>query len=146
MSNKVIAIGNVLMGDDGIGVIVTEKIRDELEKMGLEVIIGETDVNYCISSINREDLIFIIDAADCNCRTGEIGVFTIKNFNTLKKGHTQHSFGVLELLKIYFPELNGYIIAIQIYNTSFKLGISNVLEENIEEIGKQIVNIIRNLL
>lgn len=146
MSNKIIAIGNVLMGDDGIGVIVAEKIRNELENMGLEVIIGETDVNYCISKIDKEDLIFIIDAADCNCRVGEINVLTIKDFNTLKEGHTQHSFGLLELLKIYFPELRGYIIAIQIENTSFKLGINTVLEENIDKIGKETINIIKNLL
>lgn len=49
MKNKVIAIGNILMGDDGVGIAVVEKIRHELEQDNIQVIIGETNFNYCAS-------------------------------------------------------------------------------------------------
>lgn len=146
MSVKIIGIGNTLMEDDGIGIRVIEKIRNQLEEIKLEVIVGETDFNYCISRINSEDLVIVIDAACYSNNPGEIEVFTIDNFITLKRGYTQHSYGLLEVLKLYYPNLKGYIIGIQINNVSFKLGLSKVLEGNLEDISKKVKNCIKDLI
>lgn len=146
MNTKVIAIGNTLMKDDGIGIVVAEKIKDELEKINLEVIIGETDFNYCISKISKEDLVLIIDAACYNNNPGEVRAYTLKSYNSSKKGYTQHSCGLLELLKLYFPEIKGYVIGIEVESVDFKLGISDTLENKLEDILKETINIIKKLV
>lgn len=51
------------MGDDGIAIYVTEMLRKELESRGIEVIIGETDSQYCISKIEEGDFLLILDAS-----------------------------------------------------------------------------------
>ena len=53
MAKKVIAIGNRLMMDDAVGVVILEKIKNILEDKGIETIIGETDVDFCFSKLNQ---------------------------------------------------------------------------------------------
>ena len=50
---KVFGIGNILLGDDGIGVKVVEKLNESIKSIGrdIEVIIGETDYLYCLNEI-----------------------------------------------------------------------------------------------
>lgn len=146
MNTKIIAIGNTLMKDDGIGIVVAKKIKDELEKINLEVIIGETDFNYCISKISKEDLVIIIDAACYNNNPGEVKIYTLSDYNSSKKGYTQHSLGLLELLKLYFPQVKGYIIGIEVGSVDFELGISNTLKNRLEDISKKTINIIKKLV
>ncbi|MBZ9623058.1 hypothetical protein G9F71_009330 [Clostridium sp. FP2] len=62
MGKKVIAIGNRLMMDDAIAVLILEKIKNILENEGIEAIIGETDVEFCFSKLNEQDLFYIIDS------------------------------------------------------------------------------------
>ena len=54
---KVFGIGNILLCDDGIGVRVAENLKEEIEALGddIEVIIGKTDVLYCINKIEEDD-------------------------------------------------------------------------------------------
>ena len=61
---KVFGIGNILLGDDGIGVRVVEKIKEEIKNISedIDVIIGETDYLYCLNQIDEDDTIVIIDS------------------------------------------------------------------------------------
>jgi hydrogenase maturation protease len=72
MDIKAIAIGNPLMGDDGIALKVAEQLSDSLEKLGVEVIIGETDIDYCISRIDENDKLIVIDGS---CRGEALGSY-----------------------------------------------------------------------
>jgi hydrogenase maturation protease len=56
---KCIAIGNRIMGDDSIGIRVTQEILPSLKKDKIEVIFGETDVDYALSKIEDGDFLFI---------------------------------------------------------------------------------------
>ena len=57
MNVKLIAIGNKIMGDDRIGPLVAEHLEKFLSQLGIEVVIGETDIGYCLSKINEKDMI-----------------------------------------------------------------------------------------
>ena len=61
MSKKVIAMGNTLMKDDAIGIEVAKEIEEKLLEKGIEVIYGETDVQYSISNVQEDDYIFILE-------------------------------------------------------------------------------------
>lgn len=142
MKIKVIAIGNTLMEDDGIAIIAVEKIREKLINNNIEVIIGETDFEYCISSIEEGDFLFIIDASYYGKNPGEITVSNLENCGCEKKVYTQHSYSVIDLIKLYYKYVRGYIVAIEISNVSFKLGLSKELESKIQLISEEILQYI----
>lgn len=139
MKIKVIAIGNALMEDDGIAVIAVEKIREELINNNIEVIIGETDFEYCISLVEEEDILFIIDASYYGKEPGKLTVLNLEKCTYRKKIYTQHSCSVIDLIKQYYKYVRGYIIGIEVSNISFKLGLSKELESKIDIISEKVL-------
>jgi hydrogenase maturation protease len=138
MKVKVIAIGNTLMEDDGIAVIVVKKIREELINKNIEVIVGETDFEFCASLLEEGDILFIIDASYYGKNPGEITVLNLENCLQEKKLYTQHSCSVIDLIKLYYKYVRGYIVGIEISNVSFKLGLSKELESKIDIISENV--------
>ena len=140
MKKKVIAIGNTLMRDDGIGIEVSKEIEENLLEKGIEVIYGETDVQYSISNVKEHDYIFIIDAAYYGGNPGEIISFSLNDFVSTKKGYSAHSYSFLDLLKLYYPNVQGEIYAIEIKEVEFGIGLSTVLQEKLKIISKEILD------
>lgn len=140
MSVKVIAIGNILMKDDAIAIEVARQIEGRLLEKGIEVIYGETDFEYCISRVNQDDYIFILDAAYCGKSFGELTTLSLNSFDSVKNGYTQHSYSFLDLLKLYYPHIQGEIYAIQIHKVEFGFGLSPMLQEELKGICKEILS------
>lgn len=140
MKKKVIAIGNTLMRDDGIGIEVAKEIEEKLLKKGIEVIYGETDVQYSISNVQEDDYIFILDAAYYGKNPGEIISLPLNNFVSTKKRYSGHSYSFLDLLKLYYPNVQGEIYAIQIEEVKFGIGLSLVLQEKLKVISQEILD------
>ena len=137
---KVIAIGNVLMKDDGVGIEVGKEIEEKLFKKGIKVIYGETDVQYSISSVQKDDYIFILDAAYYGKEPGEITCLPLNAVIPKKKGYSQHNYSFLDLLKLYYPSIKGEIYAIEVKEVEFGFGLSSVLQEKLEGISKEILD------
>lgn len=146
MRVKVIAIGNILMRDDAIGIEIVKEIEEALLKKGIEVIYGETDFQYIISGVEEDDYIIILDAACYGKEPGEITFLPINTFVSKKKGYSQHSYSFLELLKLYYPNIKGYIYGIEVKEVEFRLGLSRFLQEKVKYISKEILGQIDNLL
>ena len=146
MSAKVIAIGNILMRDDAIAIEVAKEIEEELFEKGIEVIYGETDFEYCICRVSDDDYIFILDAAQFGKSTGEITFLPLNTFNSRKKGYTQHSYSFLDLLKIFYPQVQGEICAIEIEEVEFGIGLSTSLQGKLKGISEKILSKIVNTI
>ena len=146
MRVKVIAIGNVLMKDDAIAIEVARNIEKELLDRGIEVIYGETDFEYCISRIQEEDYIFILDAAHYGKGPGEITFLPLKGFASKNKGYTQHSYSFLDLLKLYYPNSKGEICAIEAVEVKFEFGLSSLLQEKLKSISEIILGKILSVI
>lgn len=138
MSIKVIAMGNILMKDDAIGIEVAKEMQEKLLEKGIEVILGETDVQYSISQIKHNDYIFVLDAACYGQNPGEVTCFQLNSFTSNKKDYLQHSYNFLDLLKIYYPNIHGEIYAIEVNEVGFGLGLSSVLQEKLKLISQEI--------
>lgn len=146
MSVKVIAIGNILMKDDAIGIEVAKEIEPNLLQRGIEVVYGETDVKYSISKVREEDYIFILDAACYGKNPGEITHLPLNTFVYSKSGYSEHSYSFLDSLKIYYPNVKGEIYAIEIKEVEFNFGLSSVLQEKLKVISKDILKKIERVL
>ena len=84
---KIFGIGNILLGDDGVGVRVVEKIKEEIKNISedIDVIIGETDYLYCLNQIEEDDTIVIIDSTYLDINPGYVSYFDLKGCNKFIK-------------------------------------------------------------
>lgn len=141
MSNiKVIAIGNVLMKDDAIGIEVIKEIEEKLLEKNIEVIYGETNIHHCISVVKEDDYIIILDAACFEKNPGEITFLPLNKFISKKKGYSQHSYSFLDLIRIYYPNIQGEIYGIEVKEVEFGFGLSSVLQPQLNIISKKILS------
>jgi hydrogenase maturation protease len=143
VGKKVIAIGNRLMMDDAVAVLILEKIGNILEDKGIEVIIGETDVEFCFSKLNELDVFYIIDSTYYGNSPGTV---TFKSLNDIKKIGAQsksiHFLGLIDLVNMYKMNIKGYFIGIEIANIDINIGLSHILQGKVEYIYKKILSFI----
>ncbi|WP_258879951.1 hydrogenase maturation protease [Clostridium estertheticum] len=143
MGKKVIAIGNSLMMDDGVALLILDKIRKRLEEKSIESIMGETDVEFCFSLLNEIDVFYIMDST----YYGNVpGTLTFKNLDDIKKTKDQsrsiHSLGLIDLINMYNMDIKGYFIGIEISNIDINLGLSNILQGKVEDISQKVMSFI----
>lgn len=146
MSVKLLAMGNVLMGDDGIAVYVAASLEEQLNQLGIEVIYGETDIGYSIAMLGREDFIIILDAARLGKTAGETNVLSFDNYSGKTGEVTQHNISFLELIRLYFPQNKGFIITIEIDEIRFHYGAGRLLEDKLAKISLEIYEKIKHAL
>ncbi len=143
MSKKVIALGNRLMMDDKIALLVSENLLKVFTDNNIEVIIGETDVDYCLSKLNCEDEFYIIDST---CFGNAAGTVTTKPLPCIKKDYKYekqtHSLNLLDLINIYNIDVKGYFIGIEVQSIKMNYEISIELQVKFQSICSEISKII----
>lgn len=138
MRRKLLAMGNILMGDDGIAIYIADILEDRLKEIGIDVIYGETDIGYSITNINEGDYIILLDAAYYGKTPGEITVLAFDEASINRKDATCHSVSFLDLLKLYFPKNDGIVLTVEIAEIGFFYGPSLLLKDKLETISQQI--------
>jgi len=128
MKVKCIAIGNRIMGDDSIGIKILEELSSEFKKEKIEIIFGETDVNYALSKIDDGDMVFIFDSTYFDITPGTVTFTPIEKLQ--KEQHqiySQHQPSLINLLNIYKKTVKGYIVGIEVEEIHFSLDLSEIL-------------------
>jgi hydrogenase maturation protease len=141
MRTKLIALGNILMKDDGIAIRIAKTIETELEQAGIEVIYGETDIGYCLSMLNGADRFILLDASYFGKPVGEITVLSLKECRNLNLCRNQHDISLIDLIQLYFPEAEGIVIAIEAGEAGFGTEISLQLSNRLQVILNQVLAI-----
>lgn len=143
MKIKCIAIGNRIMGDDSIGIKVLEALSSELEKEKIEVIFGETDIDYALRKIDDRDLLFIIDSTYFNIAPGTVTFTSIeKAIKGQQQIYSQHQPNLINLLKTYNKSVRGYIVGIEVEKIHFSVDLSETLRKKFLSICEEIYEII----
>lgn len=143
MSKKVIALGNRLMMDDKIALLVSENLLTVLGDNNIEVIIGETDVDYCLSKLNCKDEFYIIDSTRYGNSAGTITTKTLSDIKKVYKYEKQtHSLNLLDLINIYDIDVKGYFIGIEVHSIKISYELSVELQVNFPSICSEILKII----
>lgn len=145
MGMKVIGIGNRIMADDAIGVMIAESLEEALENLGVEVIIGETDVEYCLSFIDDGDFLFIIDATLYDL---EPGTLTVQEINKekiyAKEEYSQHQISLVKLIGICnVKNISGYILGIEVVDVDFGIELSDVITARFDDIKSKVYDFIK---
>lgn len=141
MSVKLIAIGNRLMGDDSVAICIASKLSDSLKKKGIEVIIGETDFQYCLHNIEETDRIILVDATCFGITPGSITVKTIADIyksSFKQSSFSQHGYSIINALKSYYSDLEVLVIGIEGVNFDFCLSLSDNITNQLENICNKV--------
>lgn len=126
---KVFGIGNRLMMDDGIAIAVLESLKDRLMTLDMEVIIGETDIQFCFQRLNEEDFIIILDAVYSGREAGSL--YLCKLTEAIRSyGETSfhHDMSIFDLLQLYTKSIHGYFIGIEVEKIGFGCELSEDLK------------------
>ena len=145
MDTIVLAIGNRLMGDDGVGIRVLEVIEKDLNKAGINTVIGETDFNYCIDRIKDGDLVIIIDSMISGKEVGEIELIPLNNYLYNRQLSSQHSLSLITLLNLYREDIRGYLIGIEVSLVEFNIELSTEIEDKLQCICDRVLNLINSI-
>lgn len=146
MGVKLLAIGNVLMEDDGIAVFLANTLEESLRRLGIEVIPCETDLSFGISRINSGDLVFIMDAARQGKEVGEVSLYRMEDFYQIKCDMSWHDISTLDLIKLFHPGCYCFLLTIEVYKVDFCYGLSSLLTNMMPDIASRIINEIKSVL
>lgn len=140
---KAVGIGNRLMMDDGIAIAVLENIRNKLEPMGIEVIIGETDFQFCFHQLKEDDFVIILDAEYSGAEAGSIHLCELQEaVASYGKTDSQHDMSIFDLMRLYSRPLKGYLIGIEAAEAGFGCELSEALKGRFNVICIEVERII----
>lgn len=135
------------MMDDGIAIAVLESISPILQSKGIEVIIGETDFQFCFNQLKEDDFVIIIDAAYSGAVAGRVHVYKIEEAITgYGETNAQHDRSVLDLMRLYSMPIKGYFIGIEIAKADFGCERSEEIQVKFKTICLEVERIICNLV
>ncbi len=146
---KVFGIGNILLCDDGIGVRVAENLKEEIEALGddIEVIIGKTDVLYCINKIEEDDEVVIIDSTYFMTRPGAVTVKSLDRCDEfINYDYSPHEESLLSLLRKERRDVKGYLIGIEISHIDYSEELSKILNRKFKDICTRVYNEISEIV
>lgn len=130
----ILGIGNTMRGDDGIGPILVNRIKDKVSFVVFDV--GISPENYLEKIIKEKpDTVVIIDAVDFGGKPGKIKLLEAKDLKTVNLFST-HNASVLLLINYLQNNLKVDIITLNIQPKSIAFGneLSQELRDTLDEL------------
>ncbi|CDF58572.1 hydrogenase maturation protease [Thermobrachium celere] len=115
----ILCIGNILMGDDGIGIILGHLLK----KKGINCIICETDISLINEVINNSEQLIIVDAVNFDLNPGDIVIFN--NFEFYSSPILQHDL-------VFYKNKKTTLFGIQVKDIDYRIGISSEILKNLK--------------
>lgn len=129
--------------DDGIAIAVLEKLKNGLEEVGIEVIIGETDFQFCFHKLKEDDFVIILDAAYSGQAQGSVHLYELQQaIAKYGKTDSHHDMNIFDLMRLYSKPLKGWLIGIEIAEFGFECGLSEALKVKFDSICIEVERVI----
>jgi hydrogenase maturation protease len=138
----VLGLGNVLMGDEGIGVHVVRALEQRALPAGVECLDGGTGGFTLLEPLQSAGHVILIDAANDGNPPGTVTRTTPRFSRDYPPTLTAHDVGVKDLLDVFYmqgggPDVVLYAIAIdprQPITMELSAGAAKAAEEAVERI------------
>lgn len=145
---KVVGIGNPLLGDDGFGIEVLEKLENE-KIVGVEFIKLPTPSPWQLYEVFRDGDYFIVVDALYDGEIGKVETFPISYLKShpsnLKSLHEVSLSQVIDLLGLYDINIDGIVVGTKVVDVSPKVGITNELKDLINPTIEKVFEILNHL-
>jgi hydrogenase maturation protease len=142
----IMGLGNVLMGDEGIGVHSVEYLRDKEIPENVDLIDGGTGGFHLLSLFNQYDHLILIDATISDSAPGEVKILRPRFASDFPRSLTSHDIGLKDLVQT--AELLDKLPDIHLVTISIKdlrnvgIGISDSLEDSLDEVYRAVLEIL----
>jgi hydrogenase maturation protease len=142
----ILGLGNVLMGDEGIGIKAVEYLQERGMAEEADLLDGGTGGFQLLSLFQSYRHIIIIDATIGGKEPGEISILKPRYASEFPRSLTSHDIGLKDLMQSAelledLPDIS--LIAINIADfSSVGIGISEGLEQRLPEIYQQVQEIL----
>ncbi len=139
----VIGIGNILRRDDGIGIIVLESLLKFYKRQGLDYFNFDIASFDLIQKIRSYDIVLLIDGVNADLPVGKLIISELKDIqykldNSVTSTHELNLKAMFEISKSMDLKTRIYVAGIQVGDTSYREGLSDVLRKKKEDIIKNI--------
>ena len=146
MKTAVIGIGNPLRRDDGIGITLVEKLREE-KLPNIVCIDGGPGGVHLLPFLSKYRRIILVDAAYFNAEPGDTKVFTLQEIdNDYRNPLSAHMLDTIQIIKLYQElherKLEVIVFGIQPSDTTYGTNLSPIIKEKLLEILKKLVETI----
>jgi hydrogenase maturation protease len=133
---KVIAIGNILRGDDGIGPVVVQELEKRKPSLPVQLCDVGSDAFTVLDHLMTPDPVVIIDCARMGKDPGTVHkiIANSSDFLTASVGVSLHGFSLAEILKLAASmgtDKEISIIGIEPDTVEFNSGLSEVVKKTI---------------
>lgn len=99
-----LGLGNVIMGDEGVGVHVARALEKEALPAGVECLDGGTGGFILLEPLQQADRIFLIDATSDENPLGTVTRTTPRFASDYPPTLTAHDIGVKDLLDAFYMQ------------------------------------------
>lgn len=117
VSVLVLGVGNVLMGDEGVGVHAIRRLEQEPALPGVRLLDGGTGGVNLLAEFDRIEAIILVDATRDGQPDGRITYLRPERVGDLPRGLGAHDFGLKDLFAASaligrLPELHLYTVSV----------------------------------
>jgi hydrogenase maturation protease len=106
MNTLVLGLGNTLLGDEGVGVHVIQKMQQDYPDLGGVTFLDGGTLSFVLSGfIEATDNLIIIDAAQLNSSPGVISVYEgehMDQFVTSNRNKSVHEVNITDILALAY--------------------------------------------
>lgn len=145
----IMGLGNILMGDEGIGIHSIEYLRDKEIPEGVDLIDGGTGGFHLLSLFNQYDHLILIDATIGDSMPGEVNILRPRFASDFPRSLTSHDIGLKDLVQT--AELLHELPDIHLVTINIKdlrnvgIGISEILGASLEKVYGAVQEILGKL-
>jgi len=148
----ILGIGNYLMGDEGIGVHVANRLQKETELAGIDIVDGGTGGFHLLGYFEGYDNIILVDATLDDNPDGTIRLIKPRFAADFPKAMSTHDIGLKDMVSALqllgkMPEIHLFVVSIEsLQQQGIELtpGVEKVIPALIQKI-KDLVQEIRSM-
>jgi hydrogenase maturation protease len=145
----ILGIGNVLMGDEGVGVHTLVRLKDEDWPDGVTLVDGGTGGFHLLSLLQDYEPVVMIDATSDGRPPGTVAVIRPRFASDFPRSLSAHDIGLRDLVEAtallgHLPEL--HLVTVSIAEISpMCLTLSPAVEEAVPRVIDTVRSIVTNL-
>ena len=145
----ILGIGNVLMGDEGVGVHAIKELEKESFPDNVELLDGGTGGFHLLEYLQKYPTIIMIDATMDNKPAGTVSVIEPKFASDFPKTLSAHDIGLKDLIESVallgsIPKI--YLITVTIDNIqSMEMELSQKVKGAIREVINKVTELLRSI-
>lgn len=145
---RVVAFGNRYKRDDAVAIEVAESLKNKLREKGIDLLICNTDYEFCFESVNEDDYLIILHASHSGKKPGSLQLYKISEVVEYYKTNNPvnpFNLNLFNLMNMFHISYSGYIISVNVKDVSFGIGLSNELEHDFIKLCNKIELLIINI-